>query len=288
MRKSSYLLDQLTFWGVLALMSGACAAAHPVVSRTKQVEAPSISPQREVKADHGTLWVIFIDDLHLNFQDTGRLRDLFATISKAVIREGDSFAIVSTGPSALAIDATTDPKRLDEARARISGAGMKPSEILADSPETAPSEVRYRAHVAFDTAYGVLKMLQQIADRRKAFIYISNGYNIDVRPPDSPPSGGENPFSLPGNKFSAEQIRDQAAELTRQAKRAKAAIFGIDPRALSGPAPVDVNVDPAAWQRYWTTTRTSLQVISEQSAGFVVQDDLAAGLTRILRAVRDE
>jgi len=266
-------------------MSGACAA-HPAVPRAKPAEATSISPQRAVKADDSTLWVIFIDDLHLNFRDTGRLRDLFATISTALIHEGDSFAIVSTGPSSLAIDATMDPKRLDEAKGRVSGAGLRPSEILADLPETANSEVRYRAHLAFATAYGVMKMLEQVENRRKAFIYISNGYNLDVGPADSLASGGENPFSVPGNKFGAVQIRDQAAELTRQAKRAKAAIFAIDPRALSGPAPVDPNVDPAAWQQFWTTTRNSLQVLSEQSAGFVVQDDLADGLTRILRAVR--
>ena len=285
MRKSSYLRRQLTFWGVLVFMSGACAA-HPVVPRAKPAEAASISPQRDVKADDGTLWVIFIDDLHLNFRDTGRLRDLFATISKALIREGDSFAIVSTGPSSLAIDATTDLKRLDEAKGRMSGAGLRPSEILAESPETTSSEVRYRAHVAFATAYGVMKMLQQVENRRKAFIYISNGYNVDVRRTGSLPSVGENPFSVRGNTFGVEQIRDQLAELTRQAKRAKAAIFAIDPRALSGPAPVDPNVDPDAWQRLWTTTRNSLQVLSEQSAGFVVQDDLADGLTRILQAVR--
>lgn len=77
-------------------------------------------------------------------------------------------------------------------------------------------------------------------------------------------------------------------ELTRQAKRAKAPIFGIDPRALSGPVPADLSIDPDAWQRYWTTTRNSLQVISEQTTGFVVQDDLPDGLTRIIRAVRNE
>jgi hypothetical protein len=287
MRKSSYLRHHLTFWGGLAFMSGACAA-HPVVPRAKPAEAASISPRLEVKADDGTLWVIFIDDLHLNFRDTGRLLDLFATISKALIHEGDSFAIVSTGPSSLAIDATMDPKRLDEAKGRMSGAGLRPSEILAETPETALSEVRYRAHLAFATAYGVMKMLEQVENRRKAFIYISNGYNLDVWRTDSLPPVGENPFSVRGSTFGVEQIRDQVAELTRQAKRAKAAIFGIDPRALSGPASVDPNVDPDAWQRFWTTTRNSLRVLSEQSAGFVVQDDLGEGLTQILRAVRNE
>lgn len=142
MRKSS-LRHQLTLWGALALMAGGCAAAPRVVPRAKPADAAPVYPPTQVKADGGALWVIFIDDLHLDFRATGRLRDLFGTISQALIRDGDSFAVVSTGPSSLAIDATQDPKRLDEAKSRISGAGLKPSDILAESPDTALSEVRW-------------------------------------------------------------------------------------------------------------------------------------------------
>ena len=90
------------------------------------------------------------------------------------------FGIVSTGPSSIAIDMTYDRKRLDEAIDKISGAGLKPNEIL-DTPVGAegPSEVRYRAHVAFDTAYDILKNLESVHNRRKAFVYVSNGYDFD-------------------------------------------------------------------------------------------------------------
>jgi ABC-type proline/glycine betaine transport system ATPase subunit len=42
-----------------------------------------------------------------------------------------------------------------------------------------PPEVRYRAHVAFSTAYDIMQKLQQVHNRRKAFIYVSNGYDLD-------------------------------------------------------------------------------------------------------------
>ncbi len=79
------------------------------------------------------------------------------------------FGIVSTGPSSLAIDLTYDLKRLDEAIKKISGAGLKPNDILrASESADGPSEVRYRAHVAFSTAYDLMKNLEQVHNRRKA------------------------------------------------------------------------------------------------------------------------
>ena len=39
--------------------------------------------------------------------------------------------------------------------------------------------MRYRAHVAFSTAYDILKNLEQVHNRRKAFIYVSNGYDFN-------------------------------------------------------------------------------------------------------------
>ena len=77
-----------------------------------------------------------------------------ARTKKELIHEGDMFGIVSTGPSSIAIDLTYDIRRLDEAIKKISGAGLKPTDIVqGGSTSEGPSEVRYRAHVAFSTAY---------------------------------------------------------------------------------------------------------------------------------------
>ncbi len=42
-----------------------------------------------------------------------------------------------------------------------------------------PPEVRYRAHVAFSTANDIIAQLAQVHNRRKAFIYVSNGYDFN-------------------------------------------------------------------------------------------------------------
>ena len=89
-----------------------------------------------------------------------------------------------------------------------------------------------------------------------------------------------------GNEFSLERLRAEAAELARQATRSSVTIYGIDPRGLSGPPRIEPNVNDAAWQKYWTTTRNSLQVISEQTGGLVIQDDLDGNLKRIVSTMR--
>src|SRR3954464_13365476 len=144
------------------------------------MEGIILPPSRPTNDAAGRIWMIFVDDLHMDFQNTGRIKDLFKQISNELVHEGDMFGIVSTGPSSIAIDLTYDRRRLTEAIDKISGAGLKPNEIL-DAPVGAegPSEVRYRAHVAFDTAYGIMKTLESVHNRRKAFIYVSNGYDFN-------------------------------------------------------------------------------------------------------------
>ncbi|MGE5816044.1 MAG: hypothetical protein ACM36C_16260, partial [Acidobacteriota bacterium] len=124
----------------------------------------------------GRIFIVFVDDLHLDFRNTGRIRELFKKIGKSLIHEGDMFGIVSTGPSSISIDLTYDIKRFDEAVKKIAGNGLKPQDIL-DAPQGAEgnSEIRYRAHTAFSTAYDILKKLETVHNRRKAFIYVSEG-----------------------------------------------------------------------------------------------------------------
>ena len=45
-------------------------------------------------------------------------------------------------------------------------------------------------------------------------------------------------------------------------------------------------MNDAAWQETWTTTRKSLEVISEQTGGHVIQDDVDENLKQIATAVR--
>ncbi len=268
------------------------------------MEGIILPPSKPTNDAAGRIWLIFVDDLHLDFRATGRIKDLFKKISTELVHEGDMFGIVSTGPSSLAIDLTYDRKRLTEAIDKISGAGLKPSEIL-DAPLGAegPSEVRYRAHVAFDTAYGIMKTLESVHNRRKAFIYVSNGYDFnpfsETRKKNDQEkwrgmTGGSgdgnnsdvsdtNPFMRQGNQFSFADLASEISELTRQANRANTTMYTIDPRGLVGMPDLDEKVDMMDFQNYITTSQNSLRVLAEQTGGFATinQNDFMKSLKRI-------
>ena len=277
------------------------AGKPPAAPPMEGIILPATRPTSDAA---GRIWLIFVDDLHLDFNNTGRIKDLFKKISKELVHDGDMFGIVSSGPSSLSIDLTYDRKRLDEAIEKISGAGLKPSEIL-DTPLGAegPSEVRYRAHVAFDTAYGILKNLESVHNRRKAFVYVSNGYDFnpfsETRKQNDQAMGRQmtgqsddgsgnaasdtNPFMRQGNQFSFADLASEISELTRQANRANASIYTIDPRGLVGGPDLDQKVDMMDYQNYVTTSQNSLRVIAEQTGGFatVNQNDFVKALKRI-------
>ena len=186
----------------------------------KQREGIILPPARPTNDAAGRIFIIFVDDLHLDFRNTGRIRELFKKISTELVHEGDMFSVVSTGPSSIEIPLNYDRRRLDEAMKKIAGNALKPQEIL-DAPEGAdgPAELKYRAHVAFSTAYDMLKGLEQVHNRRKAFIYISNGYDFNpfadsrqkainerfsrlTQTGEDGTSGDVNPFSNTGNRFA--------------------------------------------------------------------------------------
>ena len=266
-----------------------------------------LPPSRPTTDASGRIFLIFVDDLHLDFRNTGRIRELFKKIAKDLIHDGDMFGIVSTGPSSLAVDLTYDRKRLDQAIERISGSGLSPKDIL-ETPEGSqgPPEVRYRAHVAFSTAYDMMTNLEQVHNRRKAFIYVSNGYDFnpfsdtrlkndqkraqDIMGGNSSSDGSGsssqddiNPFGRQGNQFAEADLASELGYLTRAANRANATIYTIDPRGLVGGPDIDQEVDMMDWQNYVTESQNSLRVLAELTGGYaaVNQNDFTKALKRI-------
>src|SRR6266704_4283325 len=119
---------------------------------------PPPKPRTDVS---GRIFLFFVDDLHLQFHNTGRIRELFKKFSKELVHDGDMFGIVSSGPSSIAIDMTYDKLRLEEAIKKIAGNELSPTDIIqGPSGAQGPSEVRYRAHVAFSTVNDILQNLE--------------------------------------------------------------------------------------------------------------------------------
>jgi VWFA-related protein len=258
-----------------------------------------LPPSRPRNDAAGRIFLIIVDDLHLDFRNTGRIRDLFKRISRTLIHEGDMFGIVSTGPSSLAIDLTYDRKILDDAIKKISGNGLKPSDIIqgAEGAE-GPSEVRYRAHVAFSTAYDILNQLERVTNRRKAVVWVSNGYDFDPfaesRLGEDPVFGGRfgqtreegreqrDQFNR-GQTFADADLARELGELTRTANRANATIYTIDPRGLVAGADLDEQLDPVEFGEHVRKTQDSLRVLADETGGIAVvnQNDFDKALKRI-------
>ncbi len=257
-----------------------------------------LPPSRPVADTAGRILLFFVDDLHLDFRNTGRIRELFKKMETNLLHDGDMWGMVSTGPSSIAIDMTYDPKRFTEAMNKISGSGLKPSEII-EGPQGAegPSEVRYRAHVAFSTAYELMKNMEHVQNRRKALIYVSNGYDFNPFPEaragqstlpgttvnQMAAQGYYDPFTNQSNEFADADLARELSELTRAANRANVSIYSIDPRGLVGGPDLDENVDPVAYQNMVRKTQDSLRVLADETGGYAVvnQNDFDKALKRI-------
>jgi VWFA-related protein len=271
-------------------------AAPPAPVAQEGLILPVSRPRNDTA---GRIFLIIVDDLHLDFRNTGRIRDLFKRIAKTLVHEGDMFSIVSTGPSSLAIDPTYDRKVLDEAIKKVTGNGLKPSDIIQGAEGSdGPSEVRYRAHVSFSTAYDMLSQMEKIANRRKAVIWVSNGFDFnpfaESRLGEDPVFGGrfgqtrEEGRDQQRNSFSQNQFADadlvrELAEVTRAANRANATLYTIDPRGLVAGTDLDEQLDPVEFGEHVRKTQDSLRVLAEQTGGIAVvnQNNFDKALKRI-------
>jgi VWFA-related protein len=285
----------------LVLIHGGRAFSMQQAPAPPAQEGIILPAQRPTNDAAGRIFLIFVDDLHLDFRNTGRIRSLFKKISENLIHDGDMFGIVSTGPSSLAIDLTYDRQVLDAAIKRITGNGLRPSDIIQGGETSqGPSEVRYRAHVAFSTAYDLMRNLEKVHNRRKAVIYVSNGYDFNpfekARLGEDPIYGGRfgenvqenmtDPFAQQarqGQQFADADLAREISELTRAANRANATLYTIDPRGLVAGADLDEQVDPIEWADYVRQSQDSLRVLADLTGGIAVvnQNDFDKALKRI-------
>jgi len=287
--------------------------AAPVAAAPEGIILPK---KRAVSDVSGRIFLFFVDDQHLQFGNTGRVRELFKKISKELVHEGDLFGIVSSGPSSIQVDMTYDRSRIDDTIKKMTGNELKPTEIIngAGGPG-GPSEIRYRAHVAFSTMTDALKNLEAVHNRRKAIIWVSDGYDFapfkDARygtmDPNSPfaqsdsararnQAGSQDGQAADPNadpsvrqQMQQEQFADadlsrELYEITQAANRANTTIYTIDPRGLVGPmADLDENVDPQQWSEFVRKSQDSLRTLAEETGGLAVvnTNDFTKALKRV-------
>jgi len=251
-----------------------------------------ILPLKRVTNDaSGRIFLFFVDDLHMQFDNTARVRQLFKKIAQELVHDGDLFGVVSSGPSSIAIDMTYDKNRLNDAIEKIHGGGMTPVEIIETGVgRGGPSELRYRANVAFATMTEALTNLERVNNRRKALVWVSEGYDFNpfqesrfgLRDPSSPfvqnqtaeeQNSRDDPgiqIQTQGELFSDADLAYRLAEVTRQANRANTTIYAIDPRGLVAGPGLDQQVDPTEWTAYVRKSQDTMRVLAEETGGIAV------------------
>jgi VWFA-related protein len=281
-----------TFWRAF----GGRMLSHLAETPTATTEGLILPPAGPPKDVSGRIFIIFIDDMHLQALDSIKTRKVLEDIRDTILHPNDLIGIVSTGYSSIAIDLNYDynNRRMNEAIKKVMGSALSPTDIINGAQMSdGPAGLRYNAHVAFSTAYEILAQAEKVTDRRKAFLYVSSGYDFnpfkDSRykaeqeryavPSDdgtTDPSNRresvpyENPFEKGGLQFAETDLIAEIAELTRAANRANVTFYTIDPRGLVGSADINLNLTSTEWQNYLNNTIDSLRVLADETGGIAV------------------
>jgi VWFA-related protein len=279
---------------------------QPEISRAEPEAAGLIlPPTRPATDESGRIFIIFIDDLHLQSQDTPKVRHVLGQIRDELIHEGDLVGLVSSGYSSIAVDLNYDygHVRFNESISKVIGSAMSPFEIM-QMPETSegPAGLRYNAHTAFQLANEMLERAATITNRRKSFILVSSGYDFnpfeDSRFKMEQERYGlrdeetgeirdditfQSPFEKMGQQFSEADLVAEIAELTRTARRSNVVFYPVDPRGLLAGPDINTDLNIREWSEFARTSISSLQVLGDETGGFCIcnTNDFKSGLERI-------
>jgi VWFA-related protein len=256
----------------------------------------------------GRVFIFFIDDANIEFLETPRLRDALRRVIKTLFHDGDLIAMVSSGPSSVEVDPTYDLKRISAQLDKIAGNAMTPTDMIQSAQTSeGPAGLRYQASLAFKTAFGMLEGLEAEHSKRKAFIWVSSGYDFNPFPesrdkaladifgtqqdpnnPNANPSASimaSNPFLQEGRTFSDADLYLEMSMLSQAANRSNTTFYTIDPRGLmTGMPGLDLNLANSSEMRdHERKTMDSLITLARLTGGFPIvnTNDLESGLKRI-------
>jgi hypothetical protein len=250
------------------------AACGPTLVRT---------PDAPTAAHGGTLWLMFVDDLHLDFRSTGYIRTALDAVATELIRDGDTFAIARSNTALVSVGPTASRSLLGQAIKETSGAGLSPRDIveLLLRPRTL-NEVTFRASLALTAAHEMLAAAEAHRPGRKALIYLSNGYGFDAPPPGLFRDRTVPPAPVDPKDATPETLRAQFAGLIDRAKSLGVPVFAIEVRRVPWDGPVE---EQAVWEKYLHSARGTLRALGEQTDGRAILE--ARNPTEIVKGISD-
>ena len=154
-----------------------------------------------------------------------------------------------------------------------------------------PQGLRYNAHVAFRTAFELIRRLERVRDRRKAVLLVSNGYDFDPFPqgrvgkdqvfggrygtPWADPERGDQFLNAAqvGNRFADADLSSELAAVVGAANRVNASVYALDPRGIAGVTSAADQVDLSEMRTHISKTQNSLRLLAEATGGLAVVND---------------
>ena len=194
---------------------------------------------------------------------------------------------------------------------RITGDGLSVQELIESTTGggNGPMEVRWRAHKAFKLARDIVSNLERMKHRRKAFIYLSSGYDFnpyqmerlwasqigqslldgddrkDTYYRDIPDARIRmlRDLSEPASGFAESDLAIELADLARAANRANASFHTVDPRGLVASAGLSYEVPLMAWNAHLSQTQFTMRFLAELTGGVAIvnTNNFGEGLRRI-------
>lgn len=215
------------------------------------------------QAAESRTWLLFYDELHVDFQSTPRIRAAAQRIVTAVTRGGDRWAIVTTGTSGVVVPPTSDQAVITQALRRVIGNGRMMAQAFIDARQHIDGvlELRQRAAIAVSVATSAIKGVSAAQNGRPfAVLYLTNGYDDGL-------------------------IADEITGLIQTAIDANAAVYTIDPRGLTT---ADASVSPRDWDSYLDVTRRALGTLATRTGGMAVftEAGLDSALSRLAEGGR--
>ena len=152
------------------------ASATP--TRTEGLVLPKTQPPPDTS---GRIFIIYIDDLHFPPSATPNVRQMLQLVRDTLVHDNDLVGFVSSGFSSIAMDPAYDfqHKRFNEAINKTMGSGPKIQDMIAMSAGMdGMSELNHNIGTTFTNVTELLKQMEDMRGKRKAFIWISNGFDL--------------------------------------------------------------------------------------------------------------
>jgi VWFA-related protein len=222
----------------------------------------------------GRLYLLVLDDVNTNFVVSGYVQRVAREFIEKHIEPGDVAGVAFiSGRRDVSQDFTSDRPRLLTAVGAFSG--LIPPPDIGGRPPVASGRG------AFDTLRVLAEFLGTIAGRRKACVYIGEGF----RPPGVRPGGQAKPGGIYTPGEQSQPDRYDYEELAAAANRANVNIYAIDPRGLSALAEAGAGGNAQEGVDTVLTQQDGMAWLAYSTDGFSVanMNDFSAPFTRIQR-----